>query len=230
MNILLVDDDEISRLVLASLLRRLPGVGEVMEAFDGEDAWGKLQDGFRPVLCCCDLMMPNLDGVGLLQRARGDLRFSELPFVMISSAADRQSVSQAAQAGANGFIAKPYSSTVVTRAVAKVLRESLEGIEEPASDTRHRLGISLQELISHTQRLREKVDECVAEFEAESEVTARPGFAVLQRLSTSCATLGMLRCARMLEQGSTAQIEKIAPSLLLQEVAQMLDMRLNALK
>ena len=65
-SILIVDDDEISRLVLASLLRRMPGVGEVVEAFDGEDAWGKLQEGFRPVLCCCDLMMPNLDGVGLL--------------------------------------------------------------------------------------------------------------------------------------------------------------------
>ncbi|RJP70719.1 MAG: response regulator [Comamonadaceae bacterium] len=228
MNILLVDDDEISRLVLASLLRRMPGVGEVMEAIDGEDAWGKLQDGFRPVLCCCDLMMPNLDGVGLLLRARADLRFSELPFVMISSAADRQSVSQAAQAGADGFIAKPYSSTVVTRAVAKVLRESLENVEEPAVDTRRRLGISQQELISHTQRLREKVDESAAEFETEKEVSARA--TALQRLSSSCATLGMLRCSRLLERGSTAATEQIALGLLLLEVAKMLDTRLLALK
>lgn len=228
MNILLVDDDEISRLVLASLLRRMPGVGEVVEAFDGEDAWGKLHEGFRPVLCCCDLMMPNLDGVGLLQRARADLRFWELPFVMISSAADRQSVSQAAQAGANGFIAKPYSSTVVTRAVAKVLRESLEGAEESAGNTRHRLGISLQELISHTQRLREKVDECAAEFEAEMEGAERA--TALQRLSSSCATLGMLRCARMLEHGSTAPMEQTAPTLLLQEAALMLGARVQALK
>jgi len=228
MNILLVDDDEISRLVLASLLKRMRDVGEVVEAIDGEDAWGKLQDGFRPDLCCCDLMMPNLDGVGLLVRARADLRFSEIPFVMISSAADRQSVSQAVQAGANGFIAKPYASTVVTRAVAKVLRESVEGAEEPAVDTRHRLGISLQELISHTQRLREKVDECAAEFEAEVEDAARA--TSLQRLSTSCATLGMLRCARMFEQGSKAPMEQISPALLLQEAAQMLDARLLALR
>lgn len=228
MNILLVDDDEISRLVLASLLRRMPGVGEVIEAYDGEDAWGKLEEGFRPVLCCCDLMMPNLDGVGLLLRARADLRFSELPFVMISSAADRQSVSQAAQAGANGFIAKPYESTVVTRALTKVLRESAEGVEEPAIDTRHRLGISLQELISHTKRLREKVDECAAEFEAEGEVSAQN--VSLRRLSSSCATLGMLRCSRMLAQASTAPAEKVAPALLLQEAAQMLDARLTSLK
>lgn len=228
MNILVVDDDEISRLVLASLLRRMPGVGEVMEASDGEDAWSKLQDGFRPVLCCCDLMMPNLDGVGLLVRARADLRLSEIPFVMISSAADRQSVSQAVQEGANGFIAKPYLSTVVTRAVSKVLRESLEGVEETSVDTRHRLGISLQELISHTQRLREKVDECAAEFETEMEGSAR--VAVLQRLSTSCATLGMLRCARMLEQGSTAPMEQITPAVLFQEAAQLLDARLLALR
>jgi len=228
MNILLVDDDEISRLVLASLLRRMPGVGEVIEAFDGEDAWAKLEEGFRPVLCCCDLMMPNLDGVGLLLRARADLRFSELPFLIISSAADRQSVSQAAQAGANGFIAKPYESTVVTRALAKVLRESLEGVEEPAFDTRHRLGISLQELITHTRRLREKVDECAAEFEDEVEDAARA--TALQRLSISCGTLGMLRCARMLEKGSTAPMEQISPALLLQEAAQMLDARLLALR
>lgn len=228
MNILLVDDDEISRLVMASLLRRMPGVGEVVEAFDGEDAWGKLQEGFRPVLCCCDLMMPNLDGVSLLQRARADLRFSELPFVMISSAADRQSVSKAAQAGADGFIAKPYSSTVVKRAVAKVLRESLEGVEESAGDTRHRLGISMQELISHTQRLREKVDECAADFAAEMEGAERA--TALQRLSSSCVTLGMLRCARMLEQASTALMEQTTQALLLQEAAQMLDARLQSLK
>ena len=228
MNILLVDDDEISRLVLASLLRRMPDVDEVVEAFDGEDAWGKVQDGFRPVLCCCDLMMPNLDGVGLLMRARADLRFSELPFVMISSAADRQSVSQAAQAGANGFIAKPYSSTVVTRTVAKVLRESLEGVEEPSADTRHRLGISLQELISHTQRLRQKVDEYAVEFNSEMEDATR--VTALQRLSSSCATLGLLRCARMLEKASAAPREQIAPALLLQETAQLLDARLLALR
>lgn len=228
MNILLVDDDEISRLVLASLLRRMPGVSEVIEAFDGEDAWGRIEEGFRPVLCCCDLVMPNLDGVGLLLRARSDLRFSEMPFLMISSAADLKSVNQAAQAGANGFIAKPYSATVVTRAVSKVMRESLERVEEPAVETRHRLGISLQELISHTQRLREKVDECAAELEAEAESAARA--AALRRLSSSCATLGMLRCARMLEQGSAAPVEKIAPALLLREAAQIMDARLLAMR
>jgi two-component system, chemotaxis family, chemotaxis protein CheY len=228
MNILLVDDDEISRLVLASLLKRMPGVGEVMEAFDGEDAWGKLQDGFRPVVCCCDLVMPNLDGVGLLLRTRADLRFSELPFVMISSAADRHSVLQAGEAGVNSFIAKPYSSSVVTRAVTNVFRDSLEGMEEPAVDTRHRLGISLHELISHTQRLREKVDECLVEVEAGLENAVR--VASFKRLSSSCATLGMLRCARMLERGSSAPVEQIAPTLLLLEAAQMLDARVQALK
>lgn len=228
MNILLVDDDEISRLLLASLLRRMPNVGEVMEAFDGEDAWGKLQDGFRPLLCCCDLMMPNLDGMGLLLRTRADLRYSELPFLMISSATDRKSVSQAGEAGVNGFIAKPYSSTVVTRAVTKALRDGLEGLEEPAVETRQRLGISLPELIKHTQRLREKLEESIAEVEAGLENATRA--AALKRLSSSCATLGMLRCARMLERGSSAPVEQTAPTVLLLEAVQMMDARVLALR
>eukprot|EP00952_Eustigmatos_sp_NYUAD-ZCMA_P003572 15584-Eustigmatos_ZCMA.PRE.1 len=92
---------------------------DVEEAVDGEDAWDQLTNGFRPNLCCCDLLMPKLDGVGLLSRSRADPILADLPFVMISSAADRQSVTLAAQAGANGFIVKPYMAAAALRTVEK---------------------------------------------------------------------------------------------------------------
>ena len=85
MRILLVDDDPITRLALGRILRDV--ATELVEAEDGEQAWALLQQGLRPLVCCCDVAMPRLDGIGLLRRAAGDCVLDDLPFGLISSAA-----------------------------------------------------------------------------------------------------------------------------------------------
>lgn len=121
MQVLVVDDDVIARWPLAYQLSRHPGVTSVVEASDGEEAWALLNGSLRPVMCLCDLVMPGMSGLDLLRRTRGLPKLANLPFVMISSAADRASVEQAMTGGAAGFIVKPFSAALVAQTVEKVL-------------------------------------------------------------------------------------------------------------
>lgn len=204
MKILVVDDDETSRDVLSTMIARLPDAGEVVQAEDGEAAWSLMTGGSPPDLCCCDLQMPRLDGVGLLQRARADDLLSDLPFVMISSAADRQSVTQALQAGANGFIVKPYSAATVSRAIEKALREARLRSAEPLGEVRRRLSMSQQEVLGLTQRLRDELDA----YLAATEPTEAMQLATLKRLHSGSVMLGLHRATSLLKRAVDAPSAK----------------------
>ena len=196
MKILIVDDDEISRFPLVSLVRRLPWVTEIVEASDGEEAWSLLQDGLRPLLCCCDLVMPNLDGAGLLRRVKADRLLHNISFVMISSSADRSSVTGAVSAGAVGFIVKPYSLAATTRTLERVLRESSASLAEPVGQVARRLGIPKAEVIRLMRKLQSDVSACVEQLaEAGSASVHLPE---IQRMQGSCTTLGLMHCANLL--------------------------------
>lgn len=217
MKILLVDDDEISRDVLAATIARMPGPIEVVQAHDGEQAWDRLSRESPPDLCCCDLHMPNLGGVGLLQRARADALLADLAFVMISSAADRSSVTQAARAGAEGFIVKPYATATVERTIERVLREVRLREAEPLADVRRRLSMSPQQMLQLTQRMQSEFDQ-----------GAGLDPSVLQRLLSGCVMLGMHRAATLLRRVEAVPAERRAP--LLEEAARLNRQRLSTLQ
>lgn len=119
--ILIVDDDAVSRMALAGLLERLPDV-DIVEADDGEVAWNLFQKGLRPALCCTDIRMPGLDGLGLLQRIRAHPDLANLPIVMITGDADRASLQQALAQRADGYIIKPFTGPDTRAAVERLLR------------------------------------------------------------------------------------------------------------
>ncbi|MCM3565232.1 MAG: response regulator [Hydrogenophaga sp.] len=196
MKALLVDDDEISRLPLAALLGRMQGITEVVEAPDGEQAWALLQQGLRPCLCCCDMFMPQLDGIGLLQRTRQDPLLSGIPFLMISAAADRESVTRAVEAGASGFIVKPYTPQAVQPTIERVMRDGRLRQCEPAAKVRQRLGISQEQLVRITRRWQADITtllDGLDALEGEGQRTSS-----LRRLHSASVTLGQLRCAELL--------------------------------
>lgn len=196
MKILIVDDDEISRFPLVSLVLRLPGVTGVVEAADGEAAWSLLQDGLRPALCCSDISMPNLDGVGLLKRAKSDRLLSALPFVMISSAADRQSVTTAIAAGAVGFIVKPFSFSATSRTLERILRETQTNLVEPLVQVARRLGIPKSDVIRLMRKLHSDISAFVGQLQTGSNTSNY--LAETQRIQGSCALLGLKHCANLL--------------------------------
>jgi len=104
--ILVVDD---SRTVRAALSKVLSPKFSVIEAVDGEDGWKKLQVNASIKLVITDIMMPQLDGYGLICRIRGSEadRLQKLPIIVVTSAEDEISRERAHACGANNFIMKP---------------------------------------------------------------------------------------------------------------------------
>ncbi len=117
--LLLAEDDQ----MLASLLHyRLEREGyKVSITYDGRAVKQKLQTAI-PDLIICDIMMPYLSGIELVDYVRNELK-SEVPIILISSASNDQNVVNAFEMGANDFIAKPMSpSELIVRISREIKR------------------------------------------------------------------------------------------------------------
>lgn len=108
--ILIVDD---SRTVRAGLSKVLSKQFAVIEAVDGEDGWDKLRENQDIQLVVTDIMMPKLDGYGLICRIRGadPDHLKKIPIIVVTSAEDEISRERAHACGANNFIVKPAKAS-----------------------------------------------------------------------------------------------------------------------
>lgn len=109
--VLVADDEKNIRLALAETLR---ASATVDEAVDGQEAIDKMA-GTTYDLVLCDLKMPRADGMAVL-RAAADV-CPDVPVVMITAHGDVETAVEAMQAGAAGFVQKPFSPDQI-RAVA----------------------------------------------------------------------------------------------------------------
>ncbi|MFT5644134.1 MAG: two-component system chemotaxis response regulator CheY [Janthinobacterium sp.] len=109
MKVLIVDDDIFSRMMLMHLIAAC-GQFDFVEAEDGLDAWQQLEGGLLPAILFCDVRMPRLSGLDLLQRVKRDARLSSVPFVLISTANELHTAQQAVASGAAGYIGKPFQA------------------------------------------------------------------------------------------------------------------------
>ena len=104
--VLVVDDNADLRRYLSSLLSPLH---EVTTAIDGQDALEKLGTA-RPDIVVSDVMMPRLDGLGLVQRLRALPQYASTPIVLLSARAGDEPVVHGLGAGADDYLVKPFSA------------------------------------------------------------------------------------------------------------------------
>lgn len=122
---LVVDDFSTMRRIVRNLLKEL-GYTNVDEAEDGAIALNKLKGGdFEFVVS--DWNMPNMDGLTLLQHIRSDPLLTTLPVLMVTAEAKKENIIAAAQAGANGYIVKPFTAVTLEEKLAKIF-EKLEKV------------------------------------------------------------------------------------------------------
>ena len=114
--VLIVDDNPDILLLLETNLRRA-GFG-VVKAGEGETALRALDEA-RPDVILLDLMMPVLDGWGVLERLEG--RSDTPPIIIISAATSQTNVDRAYELGAVGYITKPFSLTEMIDKINEVL-------------------------------------------------------------------------------------------------------------
>ncbi|MDI5922843.1 chemotaxis response regulator CheY [Halomonas sp. LR5S13] len=121
MSILVVDDFPTMRRIVRSLLKEL-GFTNVEEAEDGQDALSKLSSGsFEFVVS--DWNMPNLDGLEMLKKIRADSILKDLPVLMVTAEAKKENIIAAAQAGANGYVVKPFTSATLEEKLNKIFEK-----------------------------------------------------------------------------------------------------------
>lgn len=118
MKFLVVDDFSTMRRIVRNLLKEL-GFTNVDEAEDGAIALQKLQAGnFEFVVT--DWNMPNMDGLTLLQTIRATPHLKHLPVLMITAEAKKENIIAAAQAGASGYIVKPFTAGTLSEKLNKI--------------------------------------------------------------------------------------------------------------
>lgn len=115
---LVVDDFSTMRRIVRNLLKEL-GFVHVKEAEDGVDALAKLRaDQFDFVVS--DWNMPNMNGLELLQAIRADDKLKHLPVLMVTAEAKRENIIIAAQAGASGYVVKPFTAATLSEKLKKI--------------------------------------------------------------------------------------------------------------
>ena len=118
---LVVDDFSTMRRIVRNLLKEL-GFNNAEEAEDGVVALAKLRDGKYDVVVS-DWNMPNMDGLTLLQSIRADAALKHLPVLMITAEAKKENIIAAAQAGASGYIVKPFTAATLNEKLVKIFEK-----------------------------------------------------------------------------------------------------------
>ena len=124
MKILIVDDFSTMRRIIKNLLRDL-GFTNTVEADDGTTALPILNAGGIDFLVT-DWNMPGMQGIDLLRHVRADENLSTLPVLMVTAEQKREQIIEAAQAGVNGYIVKPFTAATLKEKIDKIF-ERIDG-------------------------------------------------------------------------------------------------------
>ncbi len=119
LNFLVVDDYSTMRRIVKNLLNEL-GYANVTEADDGATALPLLRSGSFDFLIT-DWNMPGMPGLELLKQVRADERLAKLPVLMLTAEAKREQIVEAAQAGVNGYVIKPFTAATLKEKIDKIL-------------------------------------------------------------------------------------------------------------
>lgn len=102
-------------------MNALDGAGyELIEAVDGQDGVAKLAINSDACLVICDVNMPKMSGLELLAEVRQDEKVAHIPFLMLTTEAQPELVQQAKEAGAKGWIIKPFKPDLLRATVRKL--------------------------------------------------------------------------------------------------------------
>jgi two-component system chemotaxis response regulator CheY len=125
MKFLVVDDYSTMRRIVKNLLHDL-GYAQVTEADDGNTALPMLKAGEFDFLIT-DWNMPGMPGLDLLKAVRADDRLAKLPVLMLTAEAKREQIVEAAQAGVNGYVIKPFTAATLKEKIDKILENRATG-------------------------------------------------------------------------------------------------------
>ena len=131
MHILIADDEPIERAALRDILSSEPDM-KVAEVGNGAEVLTYLLEHPKVDLCMIDILMPEVDGVQVLQRIRRDPQLRQQRVVITSASRDRTLVVTLAQLGISGYLLKPYDGERVRTVVRQVAEQVRAAEQKPA--------------------------------------------------------------------------------------------------
>jgi class 3 adenylate cyclase len=108
--VLVVDDDPVNRKLLEHSLRR--DGHDVLTAEDGREALESIRL-HNPDIVLLDVLMPGIDGFGVLERIKGEIAYRDVPVIMISGLEDFDSVVRCIELGAEDYLPKPFDPVLL---------------------------------------------------------------------------------------------------------------------
>lgn len=125
--VLIIEDDESTRHQLARILH-YEGFG-VTESKNGREGLvAALRD--LPDLIICDIMMPELDGFGVLRALQEEPRTRSIPFIFLTAKVESRDLRQGMELGADDYLTKPYEPDALIASVRRRLRKRSQVAEE----------------------------------------------------------------------------------------------------
>ncbi|MCI7321837.1 MAG: sporulation transcription factor Spo0A [Lachnospiraceae bacterium] len=187
LNVAIADDNEITRELLGEIVASDEELQLIGTAKDGEEACHLIKEK-EPDVVLLDIVMPKLDGIGVLDRIREDQTLKNRPsFLMVSAVSNERVTEDVFSRGADYFIMKPFNNgiildrikTVIRRKNAKEMRKlegidkaeaySMQTLEEDVTEMIHEVGVPAH--IKGYQYLREAIIMCVNNMDMLNSIT-----------------------------------------------------------
>jgi len=120
LKLLVVDDSSTMRRIIKNTLARL-GYTDILEGGDGLEGWAALDANPDIEMLITDWNMPEMNGLELVKKVRADMRFKDLPIIMVTTEGGKAEVITALKAGVNNYIVKPFTPQVLKEKLAAVM-------------------------------------------------------------------------------------------------------------
>lgn len=129
LHFLVVDDISSMRRVIGSLLKDQLRNVRISEAADGKSALQMLRsaeaDGKPFDFVVTDCHMPNMGGIDLLRAIREEAALQNLPVLLVTAEATRDMILEAAKAGADGYIVKPFNADTLRTKLQQIMAKRI---------------------------------------------------------------------------------------------------------
>jgi two-component system chemotaxis response regulator CheY len=118
--VLVVDDSAVMRNIIKNTLKQLGfGADKISDAEDGKAGMKKLGEGLVD-LVVSDWNMPNMTGIEFLKAVRADGALKGIPFLMVTSEAEKEKILEAVQAGVSQYIVKPFNAVQLEEKIKQI--------------------------------------------------------------------------------------------------------------
>ena len=111
------DNAELKIYIYNSLINKY----DVRDASNGVEALSIIDQGWMPDIIVTDLMMPQMDGISLVNHIRGDFNTSHIPIIMITAKHEDDTHLKAMKYGVDGYISKPFTMELLAARIENLM-------------------------------------------------------------------------------------------------------------